>query len=62
MNAKENKMMSMYEMVSQKAARDVLAGLEMDLVYGTEWNEMYKACYEYWSRPENRSLAERVAK
>ena len=55
-------MMSMYEMVSQKAARDVLAGLEMDLVYDTEWNEMYKACYGYWSQPENRSLAERVAK
>ena len=54
--------MSMYEIVSQKAAQDVLAGLEMDLVYDTNWNEMYKVCYEYWSQPENRSLAERAAK
>lgn len=59
--------MSMYEKVSQKAAQDVLASLGMNSAYGTDsdgtdWDEMYRVCYGYWSQPENRSYAERAAK
>lgn len=57
---------SIWERMSVEGARSALNGykderwLRNDLD-DEEW-DLYEQCYEYWSQPENRSLAERVAK